>query len=47
MTLAVMNTKDRQRQRDALAPRAGAPGWLVVAVAGAITIAGLFARSLA
>ena len=41
MTLAAMNTKDRQRQRDAQAPHGAAPNWLLVAVASAITVAAL------
>ena len=46
MTLAAMTTlKDRRRQRDMQAPRSGAPTWLVVAVAGAITTLALIARS--
>ncbi|HET9821332.1 MAG TPA: hypothetical protein VFQ16_05850 [Burkholderiaceae bacterium] len=40
-----MNTKDRQRQRDLQAPRAAAPAWLIVAVAGAVTAAALVARA--
>jgi hypothetical protein len=40
-----MNTKDRQRQRDLHAPQGAAPNWLLVAVAGAITVAALVARS--
>ena len=40
-----MNTKDRQRQRDAQAPHGAAPNWLLVTVAGAITAIALFARS--
>jgi hypothetical protein len=39
-----MNMKDRRRQRDSLAPQAGAPNWLLVAVAIAIVAAALIAR---
>jgi hypothetical protein len=39
-----MNTKDRQRQRDAHAPRAGAPGWLIVLVAAIVTALAILAR---
>ena len=37
--------KDRRRQRDLQVPRSGAPTWLVVAVAGAVTTLALIARS--
>ena len=38
--------KDRRRRRDLQVPRSGAPTWLVVAVAGAITTLALIARGL-
>jgi hypothetical protein len=42
-----MNTKDRQRQRDALAPQGAAPNWLLVAVAGVVSVLGaLLSQSL-
>jgi hypothetical protein len=41
-----MNTKDRQRQRDAQAPRGAAPNWLVAAIAVAVAGAALAARAL-
>jgi hypothetical protein len=39
-----MNSKDRRRQRDTLTPQAGAPNWLLVAVAVLVTVAALIAR---
>lgn len=41
-----MNIKDRRRQRDQQAPHGAAPNWLLVAVAGALTVAALLARNL-
>ena len=38
-----MTNKDRQRQRNAQVPRAGAPNWLLVVVAGAVTVGAMFA----
>jgi len=43
-----MTEKDRQRQRQRVspAPHGPAPNWLLVAVAGAFTLAALFAPAL-
>ena len=41
-----MLDKDRQRHRRSPVPQGQAPNWLLVAVAGAVTLAALLARSL-
>lgn len=41
-----MIDKDRQRQRHSPAPHGRVPNWLLVAVAGAVTLAAVLARSL-
>jgi hypothetical protein len=37
-----MNPKDRSKQRDRLAPRGRPPAWLLVTVAGVVTVLAAF-----
>jgi hypothetical protein len=46
MTLRSMNLKDRQRQRDVRAPHGRTPNWVLVVVAGVVTVAALFVPAL-
>ena len=45
-TVATMNNLDRKRHRRSPVPQGRVSNWLLVAVAGAFTVAALLARTL-